>query len=85
MFHDLTKLYRFAEKNKTTFQVSLSIADVLGPDFRDAVEGVRRLGSVKNPTGLQAVDFDGGAVTAAYELLPTGEPSLVTLFPTRVR
>jgi len=78
-------LSRIGQLPKTTFQVSLSIADVLGSDFRGAVEGVRRLASVKNPMGLQSVDFDGGTITAVFELLPTGEPSLVTLFPTRVR
>ena len=63
----------------------MPIEDVLGPDFQNAVEGVRRLGNIKNPTGIQAVDFGGGTVGAVYELLPTGEPSLVTLFPTGVR
>jgi hypothetical protein len=70
---------------QTTFEVSLPIEDVLGLNFQNAVEGVRRLGSVKNPTGTQAVDFSDGAVTAVFELMPTGEPSLVTLFPTGVR
>lgn len=76
---------RVGLRTRTTFEVSLPIEDVLGRDFQNAVEGIRRLGSVKNPTGIQTVDFGGGTVTAVYELLPTGEPSLVTLFPTGVR
>ncbi|WP_227272225.1 phage minor head protein [Roseobacter weihaiensis] len=76
---------RIGQLPKTTFQVSLPIEDVLGPDFQNVVEGVRRMGSVKNPTGLQAVDFGGGSVTAVFELLPSGEPILVTLFPTGAR
>lgn len=70
---------------KTTFEVSVPIEDVLGTDFQNAVEGVRRLGSVKNPTGIQTVDFDGGTVAAIFELLPSGEPILVTMFPTGAR
>lgn len=76
---------RIGQLPRTTFEVSLPIEDVLGPNFQDAVEGVRRLGSIRNATGIQAVDFGGGSVTAVFELLPTGEPSLITLFPTGVR
>ncbi|SMX31976.1 phage minor head protein [Actibacterium lipolyticum] len=76
---------RLGLRTRTTFEVSLPIEDVLGRDFHNAVEGIRRLGSVKNPTGIQTVDFGSGTVTAVYELLHTGEPSLVTLFPTGVR
>ncbi len=75
----------FSKRPRTTFEVTLPIEDVLGPNFENAVEGVRRLGSVKNPTGIQAVDFGGGTVTAVFEILPTGEPFLVTLFPTGVK
>ena len=76
---------RIGQLPKTTFEVSLPIEDVLGPGFTNAVEGIRRLGSVKNPTGTQTVDFGGGTVTAVFELLPTGEPALITLFPKGVR
>ncbi|MEM9393745.1 MAG: phage minor head protein [Pseudomonadota bacterium] len=76
---------RLGLRTRTTFEVSLPIEDVLGRDFQNVVEGLRRLGSVKNPTGIQTVDFGGGTVTAVYELLRTGGPSLVTLFPTGVR
>lgn len=76
---------RMGQLPKTTFEVSVPIEDVLGTDFQNAVEGVRRLGSVKNPTGIQTVYFDGGTVTAVFELLPSGEPILVTLFPTGAR
>lgn len=76
---------RVGLRTRTIFEVSLPIEDVLGPDFQNSVEGVRRLGSVKNPSGIQTVDFGGGTVTAIYELFPTGELSLVTLFPTGVR
>lgn len=76
---------RMGQLPKTTFEVSVPIEDVLGTDFQNAVEGVRRLGSVKNPTGIQTVDFDGGTVAAIFELLPSGEPILVTMFPTGAR
>ncbi|MBW7861503.1 MAG: hypothetical protein H3C33_10430 [Rhodocyclaceae bacterium] len=76
---------RIGQLPRTTFEVSLPIEDALGPNFQNAVEGVRRLGSIRNPTGIQAVDFRGGSVTAFFELLPTGETSLITLFPTGVR
>lgn len=72
---------RIRQRNRTTFDVSLPIEDVLGPSFSNSVEGVRRLGSVKNSTGVELVDFEGGHVTAIFELSPSGEPSLVTLFP----
>lgn len=76
---------RLGQLPRTTFEVSLPIEDALEPNFQNAVEGVRRLGSIRNPTGIQAVDFGGGSVTAVFELMPTGEPSLIPLFPTGVR
>lgn len=78
-------LSRIGQRTRTTFEVSLPIDDVLGPDFPNSVEGVRRLGSVNNPTGIQVVDFEGGMVTAVFELSSTGEPTLVTLFPSGAR
>lgn len=84
VLHD-EALSRFGQQPQTTFTVSLPIEDVLGPDFRNAVEGVRRLGSNKNPKGAESVDFDGGSVTAVYALQPMGNPFLITLFPRGVR
>lgn len=55
--------------------------DALGPDFRDKVEGVRRVGSPKNSQGVDVVDFTGGRVRARFEILPDGEPRLITLYP----
>jgi len=63
------------------FEVVLPIEDVLGSEYANAVEGVSRIGSFKNPQGVAPIDFTGGQVKAVYELTPGGEPSLVTLFP----
>ena len=66
------------------FEVILPIEEVMGPDFAASVEGIRRLGSVRNPQGIQPVDFANGSVHATFELVPVGGPHLVTLFPVGV-
>lgn len=71
----------FVEVDRLRFEVDLPIRDVLGPDFALSVEGVRRLGSLRNPQGIQSIDFTNGFVRAVFELVPHGEPRLVTLFP----
>ena len=68
-------------RGRPRFEVVLPIEDVLGPNYANAVEGVRRLGSFNNPQGIVPIDFNGGQVKAVYELTPDGEPVLVTLFP----
>ena len=49
------------------------------------VEGVRRIGSVRIPSGVVDVDFTGGQVVAVFEVGPQGEPALVTLYPEGAR
>lgn len=63
------------------FEVSFPIEDVLSPEFRLKVEGVKRIGSQKNPMGTVPVDFTGGTIVARFELNADGEPSLITMFP----
>ena len=70
-----------AGNGRSRFEVVLPIEDVLGPDYANAVEGVTRVGSFKNPQGVTPIDFEGGQIKAVYELTPDGEPLLVTLFP----
>lgn len=71
----------FVEVDRLRFEVDLPIRDVLGPNFASSVEGVRRLGSLRNPQGIQSIDFTDGFVRAVFELAPYGEPRLVSLFP----
>lgn len=82
-YHDLynKSVLQIEQFPRPKFEVSLPIEDVLGPNFGDVVEGVRRLGSAKNPTGVQKIDFNGGRVVARYELQPSGDTFLITLFP----
>ncbi len=49
------------------FEVSLPIEDVLGPDFRTKVEGVRR---IMGTSSVEGVEFSGGRVIAVYKLNP---------------
>jgi len=63
----------------------MPIEDVLGADFADSVEGVRRIGSFQNPIGVQPIDFYGGRLVAVFELEPGGEPVLVTMYPMGAR
>jgi len=70
------------------FSVKLPIDDVLGSDAALRVEGVARVGSVKNPQDHVDVDFENGSIVAVYEFprdlnggFMAGEPALVTLFP----
>lgn len=63
------------------FTVVLPIEDVLGVNYATKVEGVRRLGSRNNPTGIEAIDFERGFVRAVFEFSIDGAPKLVTLFP----
>ncbi|MEZ5731779.1 MAG: hypothetical protein R3D97_05585 [Paracoccaceae bacterium] len=72
---------RIGQRRITRFEVSLPIADVLGPDFASSVEGVRRIGSVQNPSGVSPIDFGGGRVVAVFEIGLDGEPALVTMYP----
>ncbi|MBL4767173.1 MAG: hypothetical protein JKY94_05580 [Rhodobacteraceae bacterium] len=67
--------------NDVKIEVILPIEDVLGRNYATKVEGVRRLGSVKNPTGTEVVDFDGGSVVAVFKLSLSGEPQLLTMYP----
>lgn len=67
--------------NRSIFEVKLPIEDVLGKDYASKVEGLRRLGSRKNPQGVVKVDFDNGFVVAAFRLSSDGEPTLYTLYP----
>lgn len=69
------------DADRRNFEVMIRIDDALGPDFRDKVEGVRRVGSPKNSQGVDVVDFTGGRVRARFEILPDGEPRLITLYP----
>jgi len=66
---------------KTSFTVIVMIEDALGSLYASKVEDVRRLGSVKNSTGIENIDFDRGLVKAVFDLSVNGEPRLVTLFP----
>lgn len=63
------------------FSVVLPIEDVLGSSYVQKVEGLRRLGSARNPIGVENVNFEGGSVRATFELSIDGEPKLITLFP----
>jgi hypothetical protein len=72
---------RIGQRRITRFEVSLPIEDVLGPDFASSVEGVRRLGSAQNPSGVSPIDFGGGRVVAVFEIGLDGEPALVTMYP----
>lgn len=69
------------DANQLRFDVILPIEDVMGPGFASSVEGVRRLGSFRNPQGTQPINFANGSVHATFELVPGGEPRLITLFP----
>lgn len=72
---------RIGQRRITRFEVSLPIEDVLGSDFASSVEGVRRLGSVQNPSGVSPIDFGDGRVVAVFEIGLDGEPALITMYP----
>lgn len=71
---------RIGQRPTTRFEVAMPLDEVA-----HSVEGVSRLGSVRNPTGIRSVDFSGGRLVAVFELNPDGEPLLVTMFPMGVR
>ncbi|WP_344803878.1 hypothetical protein [Allohahella marinimesophila] len=47
----------------------------------DALSGVARLGSEKNPTGHVPIDFTDGSFLAIYKLDDVGNVNLHTLYP----
>lgn len=70
-----------ASKGETRFSVELPLKDVLGDDYKDKLEGVGRLGSIKHPTGSAPTDFTDGTLTAVYDVAADGTVTLVTLYP----
>ncbi len=61
--------------------VELSLQDVFGSNYLEAVRGVARVGSPKNPTGHIPIDFTDGTIKAIFKLDNDGNASLVTLYP----
>lgn len=67
--------------NDTRFSVKLTLKEAMGDDYKKMLEGVSRIGSAKNPTGSQPTDFEGGTLTAVYDILSDGSYALVTMYP----
>jgi SPP1 gp7 family putative phage head morphogenesis protein len=78
-------IMRVGQRPTVRFEASVPIEDVLGSDYADSVEGVRRIGSFQDPIGVQPIDFSGGRLVAVFEMEPGGEPLLVTMYPTGAR
>lgn len=64
--------------NDGVFRVRLPISDVLGSNYRNLVEGVRRVGGTQT---VRDLDFAGGTVTAVFQLDAYRRPTLMTMYP----
>ncbi|WP_227387987.1 hypothetical protein [Pseudoalteromonas piscicida] len=77
-FNLLTKK---AKVNKEPFvEIQIPLEDIFGSNYRNAVRGITRLGSKKNPTGYEVTDFSNGNAKAIY-LIEDGNIKLHTLYP----
>lgn len=65
-------------------EVTVPLERAIGSDYQDHVEGVTRIGSVKNPTGTRATDFNDGNMVAVYEENAHGGWDLLTMYPSPV-
>ena len=64
--------------NNGVFRVRMPISDALGSNYRNLVEGVRRVNGTQT---VRDVDFTGGTVTAVFQLDANGRPMLMTMYP----
>lgn len=64
--------------NDGVFRVRLPISDVLGSNYRNLVEGVRRVDGTQT---VRDVDFAGGTITAVFQLDANERPTLMTMYP----
>ncbi|MBK4214642.1 hypothetical protein JJJ17_01740 [Paracoccus caeni] len=64
-----------------SFEVEVSLEDALGLNYANKVEGVRRVGSRRNPFGTEEIDFKDGIAVAIFKFSSNGEPQLITMYP----
>jgi hypothetical protein len=76
------ELQKAKTEGKTQFAVpGTKLQDALGPDYKQKVTGVTRLGSKNNPTGSQPTDFTDGTIRAVYKKDAAGNWNVHTMFP----
>jgi hypothetical protein len=61
-------------------KLNTPLQDIFGTGYQQNVRGITRIGSVKNPTGVEFTDFTGGTVRTTY-VYENNKWNLITMFP----